>query len=127
MLYGGIEPPNKVFSDTWAWDGKQWTKLLDGGNDGRTHLAMVYDPPCQCIMRFGGKDSGRKSFGDTWRFDKGRWISIGEDGPPVRIDHDLAMDWSRKKVVLFGGKTPDPNGVIYGDTWEWDGSAWRQR
>jgi Kelch motif len=127
LLYGGLEPPDNVFSDTWVWDGKHWAKLLDGGGDGRTHLSMAYDLRCKCPVRFGGKDSKRLPYADTWKFDKGKWVDLGKYGPPARIDHDLVLDSHRKRMVLFGGKTPDPQGVVYGDTWEWDGSSWMRR
>jgi hypothetical protein len=33
----------------------------------------------------------------------------------------MAFDPGRGKTVLFGGSS----GAAYGDTWEWDGTAWR--
>ena len=125
LLYGGVEPPNRALGDTWAWDGERWTSLLDDG-EGRTHLAMVYDPFDECVLRFGGKDSLRKPFGDMWQFDGRGWVIVEKNGPADRIDHALVVDAERNMLVLFGGKTPDPGGVVYGDTWEWAGGGWRQ-
>ena len=42
-------------------------------------------------------------------------------------DEVLAQAMARSRVVLFGGS---PGGVpvqVFGDTWEWDGSAWSLR
>ena len=42
--------------------------------------------------------------------------------PPARAEHGLCYDIARDRVVLFGGRDTG----ILGDTWEWDGVAWRQ-
>jgi len=46
--------------------------------------------------------------------------------PPARISHALAYDAARQRIVLFGGYDP-LNPAYFGDTWEWDGSNWKQR
>ena len=43
--------------------------------------------------------------------------------PPGRYFHALAYDPVREKTVLFGG-TAEGTPPFFGDTWEWDGSAW---
>ncbi len=53
--------------------------------------------------------------------------------PGPRTEHSVAYDSVRRRVVLFGGRyepppTPPPQlPVVYGDTWEWDGSGWTRR
>lgn len=43
--------------------------------------------------------------------------------PAPRTDADMAFDAARGRLVMFGGV----NGATYrGDTWEYDGAAWRQ-
>jgi hypothetical protein len=37
----------------------------------------------------------------------------------------MAFDRSRGTAILFGGLGVG-NGARYGDTWEWNGSVWRQ-
>lgn len=44
-------------------------------------------------------------------------------GPALRVAHAMAYDPLRGVTLLFGGH----GAVLYGDTWEWDGSTWTQR
>jgi hypothetical protein len=37
----------------------------------------------------------------------------------------LAYDKQRDRIVLFGGRKGWPDGDL-NDTWEWDGTSWRQ-
>jgi hypothetical protein len=51
------------------------------------------------------------------------------DNPGRRANHAMAYDTARGRVVLFGGQgmlVPSMQSVTYGDTWEWDGTNWRQ-
>lgn len=43
--------------------------------------------------------------------------------PPARLGSELAYDSVRDRVVMFGGWTGSTN---LGDTWEFDGTSWRQ-
>src|SRR5579863_4368285 len=49
----------------------------------------------------------------------------GLSDPPARLGHAMAYDKARGQVVLFGGT--NGTGVVYGDTWVWDGSTWTQK
>lgn len=45
--------------------------------------------------------------------------------PPARRQHTLAFDANRRRVILFGGfDRIEGEKVIFGDTWEFDGSKW---
>lgn len=44
-------------------------------------------------------------------------------GPEARWGHALAHDAARREVVLVGGSRGD---VFLGDTWLWNGTAWRR-
>lgn len=56
------------------------------------------------------------------------WHLVAKTGPSARISPVMAYDSARGRTVLFGGYTwnQDPNVGYYGDTWEWDGFAWKQ-
>jgi cysteine-rich repeat protein len=54
--------------------------------------------------------------------EQARWQLRG-DSPPPRDDLAAAYDAHRGRVVLFGGNTDT---TVFGDTWEWDGRAWRE-
>jgi len=42
--------------------------------------------------------------------------------PSARTEHAMAFDSTRGVTVLFGGNT----GTANGETWEWDGTEWKQ-
>lgn len=47
-------------------------------------------------------------------------VAVSGSAPGARQYHAMAYDSQRDRVVMFGGTANVP----YGDTWEWDGSAW---
>ena len=49
--------------------------------------------------------------------------TAGDQTPGPRYGHEMIYDEAREVTVLFGGF--GPNGVPQGDTWLWDGEAWR--
>ncbi|MFY9436735.1 MAG: hypothetical protein WAQ42_07490, partial [Limnochordia bacterium] len=59
--------------------------------------------------------------------DEPGWRLIGTEGPPPRHSPGMVYDSARNVVVMFGGITGrEREGILYGDTWEWDGVEWRQ-
>lgn len=59
--------------------------------------------------------------------DEPGWRPIGTEGPPPRHSPGMVYDSARNVVVMFGGITGrEREGILYGDTWEWDGVEWRQ-
>jgi hypothetical protein len=52
------------------------------------------------------------------------WEKVNVPRPSARSDFALAYDEERKVTVLFGG---DDNCAMKGDTWEWDGMAWKEQ
>lgn len=55
------------------------------------------------------------------------WVQLDVEGPPARHSPAMAYDSRRGVVVLFGGFTGrDRDALMYGDTWEWDGTEWKR-
>lgn len=52
------------------------------------------------------------------------WVQKQDIGPQPRAAHAMAFDGARQRVVLFGGDSLA--GMLYGDTWVWDGESWTQ-
>lgn len=59
----------------------------------------------------------------------GQWVLRATNGPPARFAHAMAYDSTRGVTVLYGGGQVVTNvGYVgFGDVWEWNGAAWRQR
>lgn len=126
ILFGGYDA-FVYSSETWSWDGNDWT-LLDTPTHptGRNRHAMAYDPVRDEIVLIGGQDHS-KSRADTWVFTDGTWIKRHDVGqrPGRLLGAAMTFDPNLQQVVLFGGY--DNRRGHYGltnATWTWDGSTW---
>jgi hypothetical protein len=133
VLFGGADEQG-VRGELWEWDGSAWRLVCDGGPAPRTFPALAYDRERRRLVLFGGNrvlfgrgGEGDTFLDDTWEFDGAAWIRIdARPGPPARAEASMAFDAARRRVVLFGGYRR-ANGATQrlGDTWTWDGAAWR--
>ncbi len=118
--------------DTWAWDGGGWVARTPvHAPSARRDMVAAYDAARARVVAFGG-DGEFESYADTWEWDGTDWRDVTPAVSPLgRGETAMAYDGGRGVVVLFGGGQPpfggEPNPAIYGDTWEWDGTAWTER
>lgn len=110
--------------ETWEHDGISWTQLAPTHAPPlRRGFSFAYDSTRRETVLFGGGGTG-----STWIWNGSDWRHAASSGPVGRSDAGLADDPSRGVLVLFGGfASTFPFGQALGDTWEWDGFAWRQR
>jgi cysteine-rich repeat protein len=98
-------------------------------------LSLAYDGARQRMVSFGGlqlhDDASLLVLGDTIERDGIAWEEVAASGPSPspRYGYALAYDAARGVTVLHGGRTFDAafNFTDFGDTWEWDGTAWSLR
>jgi hypothetical protein len=102
-------------TETWEWDGIEWTQIADTG-PGEYNGTLAYYEANQRVVFFGN--------GKTWEWDGAEWIQREDTGPQT-IGVALAYDAARKRIVLFG--LSRINKVPVGETWEWDGESWKQQ
>ena len=127
VLHGGSSETNSgERGDTWTWSGATW---VAAGNvatpSSRTNSAGVWDAARREMLVFGGLATATLS--DTWRWDGARWSDAAPaHAPPLREAHGMAYDEGRNQTVLFGGSTMLGGGILYGDTWIWNGTDWTQ-
>jgi Kelch motif len=128
VLFGGQTGPVAQLvnlSDTWEFDGADWTQQQDTGPAPRFGHAMAYDGAGRVIL-FGGADQ-TQPFGDSWAWDGAVWVQIAEFGPPARFNAPMASGASGQ-VFLYGGQS-----ALFGatppfaDTWELEANLWTQR
>lgn len=127
LLFGGDDAALGASSDaTWQYRGGVWSRLAPAQRPpGRGRAAIAYDRARDELVLFGGA-AGSTVFADTWVFAQGSWQQrTPATSPPARHGHALAFDEVRGTTVLFGGQRGFVN-ANFGDTWEWDGGAWRE-
>jgi hypothetical protein len=129
LLFGGIpsgDVTGSPFSDTWQWDGGDWTQLSRSGPSARSGHAMAFDSNRKVAVLFGGIDSTGAGLADTWEFDGQDWTQQEDAGPQGRAGAAMTFDAAGLRVILFGGSGAIAGQVAFGDTWAWDGKTWVQ-
>ena len=132
VLFGGANSPYpqclacEPLSDTWSWDGADWTQQSPATSpSAREQAAMATDPATGEALLFSG--CGVQACpGDTWEWDGSTWTQVASSGPSARYFADIAPDYVHSQVVLFGGDDPS-SGAELTDTWTWDGDSWTTR
>ncbi len=128
ILFGGGDlrhsGEGRPRNDTWAWDGKQWSRLTPPRSPtARFGHAMAYDARRKVIVMFGGANAKGQLLRDLWEFDGRTWTQANTRlAPPPRADHAMAADTFNQRITLFGGRTA---AGAADDMWQWDGRLWR--
>jgi hypothetical protein len=118
-LFGGSIVGGAVQSDTWAWDGTNWTLIAFSTPPPgpRRFASMSYDPVDGVMVLFAG-DTGSAILDDTWTLDENGWAQQSpHNSPSPRTSQWQAWDPDRQLTVMFGGSDKS-------DTWTWNGSNW---
>lgn len=113
-----------TLSDTWVWDGIDWTLQSSAGPSQRTDHAMAYDAARALVVMFGGV-SQVSALDDTWTWDGANWAQPTSitTRPSARSRHAMAYDPVRGRIALFGGRSQEF--TLAGDSmYEWDGQGW---
>jgi hypothetical protein len=129
LLFGGYFTLSQpLFSDTWEWDGLQWSERHPVQRPpARFGHGCVFDPARARAIVFGGADR-LGVFADTWEWNGDDWLRFTPvSSPSPRHLPALAFDSARGRTVLFGGISDLFNGRLLVDTWEWDGKDWVER
>ena len=120
VLYGGHVGGGFDLNDTWEYDGSDWRQVSTAHSPSLgNNEFMVYDRTHHTIVLAGGCGNGDRA----WLYDGSDW-SEGPAGLPSRNGLSMAYHVPSGKTVIFGGSVACTY-VPRGDTWEWDGSAWR--
>lgn len=138
ILYGGLGRANiyqKItrYSDMWAFDGTDWTRLNVAQTPGeRFGPQIAIEPSTGKLLLLGGLRS--ESTGDTTIrqfYDNDMWVWDGSASswtrlqparlPSIRENGMMAWDPVAGRIVLFGGYA---EGFFRSDAWSWDGTTW---
>lgn len=114
-------------NQTWEYDGTDWTFVMQAPS-WRYSFALAYDRTRQRTVLFGGYHHGTTmcDLSDTWEYDGTGWTRVTTAHvPPGRANAAMTYDSTRGVMVLFGGGVVNCSN-LQNDTWEYDGSDWRQ-
>ena len=121
VMFGGIVTGAIMyFSDTWVWDGSNWTQKFPQKNPSPRWLhGMTYDAGLGQIVVFGGAPSVYVFANDTWAWDGSNWIQLTSQLSPSGRITRIVYDAMRQQIVLFGGfaYTVPPATSAFNDTW----------
>lgn len=121
VLYGGRTSGQQgatVYSDTWEWDGSDWTQVSSTGPGPRIHFALGYDRSRQVTTLFGGVSTSGTSLPDVWEWNGEQWTHQVPT-PVNNFVPFLAYDETAARLVLVTSRVNDLQFL----TSEWDGSA----
>jgi hypothetical protein len=127
VLYGGRQSspgmrPN-VLTDTWLWDGANWSSMQVTPAPSLTSPLGAFDLGSKRVILFGTPSSGSPT--ETWAWDGTRWLQLHPTVSPLaRLDGSMSYDSRSNRVVLYGGFNAGIGAL--GDTWTWDGINWAQ-
>lgn len=113
----------------WGWDGERWRALPGEGPAARFLSAAAYDERRGVLVSHGGRVVGSRGTvsGESWEWDGRRWRPAADSSVGARDHHLLAHDAARGRTLMFGGGPfPRRPGPWATDSWEWDGTVWRQ-
>ncbi|TMD80054.1 MAG: hypothetical protein E6I74_14240 [Chloroflexi bacterium] len=121
VLFGGNTQPDGVgvLSDTWEWDGANWTQLTPAlSPSARRNAAIDYDSTQGLTLLFGGADP-TALLGDAWAWDGTNWAALSTASTPgCRFRGSLAFTSLRQNLLVGGwAGCPGTAEVLAADTW----------
>jgi hypothetical protein len=126
VLFGGVSVAAGRFfnfdSDTWVWDGSNWTQKSPANSPpARRYHGMAAEPTRGLVLLFGGSVLGNPPdlmghpVSDTWIWDGSNWSQQSPaHSPPARLTPALAYS-ATGQTVMFGGLSDQ----VFSDTWVW--------
>jgi len=125
IMHGGLAG-GQVLADTWAWDGRNWTRLTQQG-PATMAFSIAFDSDRGVAVLHGGFNSSWQVIGGTWEWDGQTWRRVNINaGPGARGSSAMAYDPVRRRVVLHGGTLDVQGNTLLSDTWAWDGTTWSE-
>jgi hypothetical protein len=123
VLYGGQhdEPgfAPRFLTDTWSWDGTNWTQLAQGPS--LFGAVGTFDMARGELLVFGTPLTGPPA--QTWALKGNGWRRLQPtSSPTARGQESIAYDYATERVLLFGGWSQSQG--YLNDTWSWDGTNW---
>lgn len=120
VLFGGCSLYGDTaiyFSDTWVFNGLDWSKVSTEGPSPRRGACLVYDEFNNRFVLYGGYHPDHGYFTDTWTFDleTATWKKLNTATAPEPVAYpQMIYHPARRSVILFAGES----------VWELEESGW---
>jgi hypothetical protein len=126
VVYGGLRPRDQVaepLTDTWEWDGEQWTRRDTVGVDGFPS-AMAYDPRRgqTILVAVEGRtppDGERPS--TVWAWDGSRWSRVTRTAGDPSLSPTQPLAATAAGMLMLDGAMHKGNAAL---TWLLAGDRW---
>jgi hypothetical protein len=117
-------PGQSAASETWLWDGTNWTLAADRSASprGAAGGGMAFDAARGEMVLLTMYSM------QTWTFDGTKWTQRNPatvPSPGLWV-FDLAYDPVNQVAVFFCGETTDGHATYPRETWAWNGSDWQK-
>ena len=110
-------------TETWLWDGAAWTQAAGPQPQNATTGGMVYDLARNQLILLA---TDMKTYG----FDGAGWTQLHPAHSPTPgaiAFFNLAYDSQRQVSAFFGGEAQTGGAPTYPtNTWEWNGTDWKE-
>ena len=131
LMFGGITGGpsfNIGSSETWTWDGSNWTLASPSFSPPPISQApMVYDPNSTQVVLFSGWLNGYGFVTGPWTWDGSNWTQWSNPSnvaPPGSFANGAAYDGNTKQIQIYGGYIPYPTTFFSDQLWAWQASGW---
>jgi hypothetical protein len=116
-------------TQTWSWDGHNWTQLHPATDLPAAATPMAYDATTGLVIRegLGGETASDAPAPATWVWDGSNWTELKPaHHPSPTLGAAMAYDNVGQQLVYFGGGFVGGGGGCGTDTdrWVWDGQDW---
>lgn len=123
VLFGGSSGYQGTdLSDTWQWDGSNWSQLTPAAAPpARAAATMDYDPAAHGLVLFGS-DHGAT---DTWLYSSGNWSRLSPTATPTGRGYAVSAydPVDQTELIGFGGAGGSVGSPL-GDLWYFSGGNW---
>jgi uncharacterized protein (TIGR03437 family) len=123
VMFGGNPLKGNTFSDTWLWDGSNWTQKHPSASPSpRTGHGMAYDSIHNRTVMFGGNTPDIAP--DTWTWYGGAPPPPPPPPPPPVIEPTISNVLSASSFGGFSSAAPGSWMEIYGSNLAPDTRGW---
>jgi hypothetical protein len=116
VLYGGMASGGGTLTDTWEYNGKDWSSKETTGKPAAGAGCMAYDAKNKVCVLHGGAQN------ETWTFDGKDWVQKSTSNSPGGRNYAGACyDPVGQRVLLYGGSK---DRAVNHELWAFDGADW---